>query len=296
MTPARPAGVGRGFGLPRPGQVVASAASAGVDGFGRVALVDIPDDRHAVVPQLLALIEDRSAALSRAVAAAPDSRPGSPAAPTGRCATSSRTSAGCSASGPPCVHAADVAGPPSPDVVGDRDPHGDLLDWSAESTRLLLAALGEAGPDTACWTWWAASGAPHDCPARWPAIRCRRRPCTRTTRRRRSAGRSRCPAAIAVDGMSEFLVGQPRRPRAPGRTARPAWCSRPPRARPGRSTSPPAGAQLDPAAGGRAGGHRRTAPASDLVLALYQRMPLTGLRIDGDAEVVQRLSAWTDTE
>src|SRR5690349_16641686 len=58
------------------------------------------------------------------------------------------------------VAAGPADGPPSAEAVGDGDPHGDLLEWSAESTRLLLDALRAAPPDQGCWTWWEASGAP----------------------------------------------------------------------------------------------------------------------------------------
>jgi uncharacterized protein (TIGR03083 family) len=35
-----------------------------------------------------------------------------------------------------------------------------LLAWSAESTELLLDALREAGPERGCWTWWGQSQTP----------------------------------------------------------------------------------------------------------------------------------------
>jgi hypothetical protein len=38
------------------------------------------------------------------------------------------------------------------------------------------------------------------------------------------------------------------------------------------------------------------APASDLVLALYGRIPFDSLRVDGDRSVLAQLRAWSDTE
>src|SRR4051794_33690328 len=37
-------------------------------------------------------------------------------------------------------------------------------------------------------------------------------------------------------------------------------------------------------------------PASDILLALYSRIPLSRLQIDGDAGLIDRLQAWGDTE
>ena len=36
--------------------------------------------------------------------------------------------------------------------------------------------------------------------------------------------------------------------------------------------------------------------ASDLVLALYNRIPYTDLRVDGDREVLTELAAWSAAE
>jgi hypothetical protein len=57
----------------------------------------------------------------------------------------------------------------------------------------------------------------------------------------------------------------------------------------------PAGAQAAPAAGGEPLATMRGS-ASDLVLAVYKRIPLDGIDVDGDRQAVTDFLAWTDTE
>ena len=136
----------------------------------------------------------------------------------------------------------------------------------------------------------AASDAPQT-PVRWRGTRCRKRACTPTTRRRRRQGRAD-PGGRGVDGIDEFLQVTFGRS-GPGRTARRGWRS-------SASEGPswildltPAGAKLDPAASGEpsttVGGS-----ASDILLALFGRVPLDRLRIEGDATVLRELRGWGD--
>ena len=84
------------------------------------------------------------------------------------------------------------------------DPHGDLPEWSAESTRLLLAALGEAGPDAACWTWWPLSDAPQTAGA--VARHQVQEAGVHAYDAQEAIGKPEpIPAAVAVDGVGEFL-------------------------------------------------------------------------------------------
>jgi hypothetical protein len=57
----------------------------------------------------------------------------------------------------------------------------------------------------------------------------------------------------------------------------------------------PDGARVDPVASGDpvATVH---GSASDILLALFGRIPLDRLRIDGDATVVEQLKSWADTD
>jgi hypothetical protein len=57
----------------------------------------------------------------------------------------------------------------------------------------------------------------------------------------------------------------------------------------------PTGAKADPAAGGEPLATLRGS-ASDLVLAVYKRIPLDRIEVDGDRAAVQEFLAWTDTE
>jgi hypothetical protein len=56
----------------------------------------------------------------------------------------------------------------------------------------------------------------------------------------------------------------------------------------------PEGAKLDPAAGGEPS-TTVSGSASDLLLALFGRVPLDRLRVDGDATVLAELRSWGDT-
>ncbi len=62
------------------------------------------------------------------------------------------------------VNAGPAAAPPaesaSEGVEAAPREREALLAWSAASTRQLLDALREAGPDRGCWTWWGASQSP----------------------------------------------------------------------------------------------------------------------------------------
>lgn len=181
---------------------------------------------------------------------------------------------------------------PGPEV--DGPPSGDLLAWSAQSTRLLLDALHAAGPDAACWTWWAGSGNPATAGA--VARHQVQEAAVHAWDARDAVGAPRSlPAALAVDAVDEFLhIGfgsVDGWPHSPARVALasdegPAWTlildatgASPVRGGPGEG--PEAGAVL-------------SGPAGDLLLALYRRLPLEGgsLRVTGDAELVRQLVVW----
>ncbi|MCA2212253.1 maleylpyruvate isomerase family mycothiol-dependent enzyme [Jidongwangia harbinensis] len=244
-------------------------------------------------PALLSLIDDRSAALRDAAAAAPDLEARVPGCPDWTLRDLVVHLGEVQRFWAATVRAADAGGPPSPEAIGDRTPHGDLLDWFGESTRLLLAALREAGPDAPSWTWWGASDAPQTSGA--VARHQVQEAAVHAYDAQETIGKPEpLPAAEAVDSMSEFLVvslgvlgAWPHRPaRVAFRAVEgPAWTV----------DLTPDGAKLSPAAGGAAVTTLHGS-ASDLVLALYKRIPLSRLRIDGDAEVARQLRDWTETE
>jgi uncharacterized protein (TIGR03083 family) len=244
-------------------------------------------------PALLSLVDDRSTALREAVAAAPDLAARVPGCSDWTLHDLVAHLGAVQRFWAVVVAAADTGGPPSPEAIGDRTPHGDLLDWSAESTRLLLAALREAGPDTPCWTWWGASEGPMTVGA-VARHQVQEAAVHAYDAQETIAEPQPLPAAVAVDSVAEFLVVslgvQGAWPHRPARlvfaaTEGPAWTV----------DLTPAGARLAPAASGEPVATIH-GTASDLVLALYGRIPLTDVRIDGDAEVVRQLITWTNTE
>ena len=102
------------------------------------------------------------------------------------------------------------------------------------------------------------------------------------------------PAAIAVDTIDELLVvtlgslgAWPHRPARIALSAveGPSWVV----------DLTPAGAKADPSASGEPLATIHGA-ASDLVLAVYKRIPADRVEVDGDREAVEQFLAWTDTE
>jgi uncharacterized protein (TIGR03083 family) len=173
------------------------------------------------------------------------------------------------------------------------EPHGDLIGWSAESTRMLLAALRETGPDAPCWTWWGASGAPMTAGA--VARHQVQEAAVHAYDAQDTIGRPEpVPAAVAVDSIDEFVVV------SLGSSG--PWPHRPARITLAAVEGPswtvdltPQGAEAGPAASGEPVATVR-GPAGDLVLALFGRIPFDRLTVEGDATVVAQLSAWVDTE
>ena len=167
-------------------------------------------------------------------------------------------------------------------------PAGDLLEWSAASTEALGAALRDAGPDAPCWTWWGDSGAP--CNAGAVARHQVQEAALHAWDAQSAVGAPRdLPSAIAVDCVDEFLVvglesnGEWPHPfalidvvTADG----PRWTVR---------LATGATVEKDPQGTPNA---TIAGPAGDLILALYSRLPLERLSIDGDREVVGHLLDW----
>jgi uncharacterized protein (TIGR03083 family) len=179
-----------------------------------------------------------------------------------------------------------------PDQRPDTTPHGDLFTWSEASTRTLLEALREVGPERQCWTWWEPSGAPQTAGAvarhqvqeaavhAWDAMETDKKP-------------SPLPAPIALDGIDEFLVvslgSEGPWPNPPVRLALivdegSSWAV----------DLTESGATVVPA--GDAATTTVYGTASDVLLALFGRVPPSRLRIDGDASVFDRVLSWADTE
>jgi uncharacterized protein (TIGR03083 family) len=242
-------------------------------------------------PELLDLIAERSAALRQAVAQGDtDARvPGCPdwslhdlVAHLGEV---QRFWAAVVTAGP-------ADGAPDASAVTGREPTGDLLEWSAESTRRLIDALRVAGPDRDCWTWWGASEAPMTSGA--VARHQVQEAAVHAWDAQETVGKPEpIPAAVAVDTIDEMLVV------TLGSIG--AWPHRPARIALSAVEGPtwlidltPAGAKAGPSASGEPLATMRGA-ASDLVLALYTRIPLDRIDVDGDREAVEEFLTWTDT-
>ena len=242
---------------------------------------------------LLALVDDRSAALRAAVAGAGDTGARVPGCPDWTLRDLVAHLGEVQRFWAVVVRAGAADGPPPPEARGDLEPRGDLLEWSAESTRMLLDALRETGPDAPCWTWWAASGAPMTSGA--VARHQVHEAAVHAYDAQETAGRPEpVPAAVAVDGIDEFVV-------VSLGTSGP-WPHRPARITFAAVEGPswtvdltPDGARADPAASGEPVATVR-GPAGDLLLALFGRLPFERLTIDGDATVVGQLAAWVDND
>ena len=170
--------------------------------------------------ETLTLIDDRSTVLRDAVAAAEDLAARVPGCPDWALTDLAEHIGGVQRFWAEAVRRADPSGPPTW-APGDRpEARDELVAWLAESTRLLLAALGQAESETPCWTWWGPSGAPQTAGAiarhqvqeaaehAFDALEVIGKP-------------EPLPAAVAVDGVAEFL--------AVGLSSLGAWPHRPAR-------------------------------------------------------------------
>ncbi|WP_042412703.1 maleylpyruvate isomerase family mycothiol-dependent enzyme [Streptacidiphilus anmyonensis] len=175
--------------------------------------------------------------------------------------------------------------------------------WSQASTEELLSALRAAGPDRGCWTWWGASDAaqtagpvaPHQVAE---AL-------VHTYDAQLAVGRPvSLPTEEALDAIDEFLrvgcgaAGPWPNPAAvvvlraaEGRGWLLELTSEGSRAR-----SLPGAAVTDTTPAHPVATVTAHGTASELVLALYGRMPMESLDIEGDREVLTLLRAWQPSE
>ncbi len=247
-------------------------------------------------PDMLALIEDRSDALRAAAAQA------GMAARVPGCPDWAVSDLVAHLGEVQLFWAADVAagpavGPPDEDQVGDSEPHGDLLTWSADATAKLLAALREAGPDRLCWTWWESAGA---APSTSGAVARHQvqEAGVHAFDAQQAAGHGLpLPAAVAADGVNEYITVE--------LPTNGPWPFEP--ATVILETGPGGSWLLDLGPNGlhvlQGDDHGDAKPSatvtadpSDMVLAFYRR-DLTGeLQIDGDAELVPQLINWPNLD
>lgn len=169
---------------------------------------------------------------------------------------------------------------------GEPDLDGDaLLDWFAEGHGLLVEALRAAPADLECWTFFAAPS---------PLAFWARRQAHETRIHRVDAESARggplTPVAQghAVDGIDELLAGFHSRAKSRVRTGSPrtlrvratdtgtAWTvhlsADPPRTVRGEEPAAPADCTV-------------AGPAQDVLLALWNRLPLSSVELSGDRAV-----------
>jgi uncharacterized protein (TIGR03083 family) len=241
---------------------------------------------------LLSLIDERSAALCAAARAAPDLEVPVPGCPDWALGDLVAHLGGVQRFWAVTVRLADPSAPPTPEQRGDLDPHGDLVEWLAESTALLLAALRATDPETPAWAWWSSSGAPMTAGA--IARHQVQEAAVHAFDAQEAIGRPEpLPDVVAFDGVAEFLqvglASQGPWPHEPARLALTTggltW----------QVDLTASGARLVPPDGRRAAATVQ-APASDLVLALYGRVSFDTFPVAGDRSLLTRLRAWSYTE
>ena len=162
--------------------------------------------------------------------------------------------------------------------AADPVPDAEIARWFGAGTELLVTALEDAGPSSPCWTWWGdprTSGAvarhqvQEAAVHRWDA---------------QSAVGTADPLDpdVAVDGVAEFLqVMIDHRPATgPGTVTFVATDT---------GTSWRVGPDMGPAL-------TVEATASDLVLLLYRRLPVTAVGLQGDTGVLDDFFATYDCE
>lgn len=178
----------------------------------------------------------------------------------------------------------------APAAPQERDA---LLDWWTASAQQLLDALREAGPDRGCWTWWGTSQSPQTCGA--AARHQLQEIAMHTYDAQLTLGEPQSlPDEVALDGVDEFLStccattdAWPHEPATvdyhatEGRSWR-LWLS----ADGARTASLPETGTMPHADASLRG------TAGELVQALYGRIPVDSLKLDGDRRIFDLLLAW----
>ncbi|WP_328992147.1 maleylpyruvate isomerase N-terminal domain-containing protein [Kribbella sp. NBC_01245] len=250
-------------------------------------------------PDLLGMIDERSTAFCAAVSSAPSLDAQVPTCPEwtlfdlvqhlgdGRYRWAATVAAG-PATAPPALEGA-------PSAPREREA---LLAWMAASTQQLVDALREAGPDRGCWTWWADSQSPQTSGA--VARHQLQQMVVHTYDAQITVGAPQpLPDEAALDGVDEFLFT------CCATTA--AWPHEPAvvdyHATEGRSwrlSLSADGARTTRLPSSDSEGLDASASlqgtASELVLALYDRIPVDSLKLDGDRRLFDQLLAWDPSE
>ena len=258
------------------------------------------------LPVLLRLIDERSIAFRAAVMAAPGLDLQVPTCPewtlldlSHHLGAMHRKWAAVVSAGPAADPPAESASEGIETAPGERGP---LLAWSAASTQRLLDTLREAGPDRGCWTWWGLSESPQTCGA--VARHQLQEVMVHTYDAQITLGAPQpLPDEAALDGVDEFLstccawaVPWPHEAAViefhatEGRSWRLSLS-----ADGARTTRLPAAGATPVSSVGEGtdlafASARGT--AAELVLAVYDRIPVDSLQLDGDRRLFDLLRAW----
>ncbi|MFD9685759.1 maleylpyruvate isomerase family mycothiol-dependent enzyme [Kitasatospora sp. NPDC059146] len=252
-------------------------------------------------PDLLRLIDDRSAAFRAAIAAAPDLDAKVPSCPEWTLHDLARHLGSGDRFWAAIVAAGPADGPPAEAVaaraaiVAPREREA-LTAWLADSTQQLLDTLRAVGAEADCWTWWPGSQTPQS--AGGVARHRVQESAVHTYDAQLANGAAEMlPEEVALDGVEEFqftCVATPVAwPHTPAVIDYHATEGRSWRLHLGadgvqveRLTDHPTGAAATPADVSARG------IASELVLFCYGRFSLDAMNIDGDRQVFQQLIDW----
>lgn len=262
-------------------------------------------EKNLDFPDLLRLIDERSTAFRTAVAAAPSLDAEVPTCPgwtlfdlVKHLGGGDRFWAAIVGAGPAGTPPAEaVAARAALEVPREREA---LLAWLAASTRLLLSALREAGPEAGCWAWWSALQTPRT--AGGVARHRVQESAVHTYDVQLASGAAQpLPSKVALDGVEEFLFtcvatpsAWPHEPTAfdfhaaEGRSWRLTVDGDGARSTRVPAPSPAAEAGEDSDEAGAA----VHGTAGELVLYLYDRISAGSLRVDGDPGLLDLLRAW----
>ncbi|MGW6399321.1 maleylpyruvate isomerase family mycothiol-dependent enzyme [Streptomyces sp. NPDC055134] len=255
---------------------------------------------------LLRLIDERSTAFRAAIASAPSLDVQVPTCPEWtlldlmrHLGKVHRFWAATVAAGPSDAPPAETASEGAPTASGDRET---LLAWLAASTQQLLDALREADPDRGCWTWWGTSQSPQTSGA--VARHQVQEIALHTYDAHITVGAPQpLPDEAALDGVDEFLSTccattspWPHEPAAvelhatEGRSWRLSLSAD--GARISRLPTPGASPATAPGEGPDTADASLRGTAGELVLALYSRIPVDSLKLEGDRRLFDLLQAW----
>ena len=240
---------------------------------------------------LLALVEDRSAALRESIVGSPDLDVRVPSCPdwslrdlVGHLTEVQRFWAAAVAAGP-------SERPPAVAAPDDALSAG-LLAQSAAATQELIAALRAAGPAMSCWTWWGESDVPMTSGA--VARHQVQEAAVHAFDAQLATGAPQpVPVIVALDGIAEFI--------GISHGTAGHWPYEP--ARIGLHAAEGESWLLDLKAPGSHAldGQPETVadlygPASNLLLTLHGRLPLDGLRSQGDRATLENFLSWPNLD